>query len=62
MSNQNNVQSNELSLSEILQIRRDKLAELQESGKNPYAVTKYDVTDLAGTIKSDFENYENKTE
>ena len=61
MSNQNNVQSNELSLSEILQIRRDKLAELQNSGKNPYAVTKYDVTDLAGDIKADFENYENKT-
>lgn len=61
MSNQNNVQSNELSLSEILQIRRDKLAELQNSGNNPYAVTKYDVTDLAGTIKSDYESFEGKT-
>ncbi len=61
MSNQNNVQSNELSLSEILQIRRDKLAELQNSGNDPYAVTKYDVTVLASDIKADFENFENKT-
>ena len=40
MSNQNSTQANELSLNEVLQIRRDKLSELQASGNNPYAVTK----------------------
>ena len=32
-----------IELSELLQIRRDKLAELQENGKNPYDYVKYDV-------------------
>ena len=61
MSNQNSTQSNELSLNEILQIRRDKLSELQASGNNPYAVTKYDFTDYAQNIKDNFESFENKT-
>lgn len=61
MSNQNSTQANELSLNEILQIRRDKLSELQASGNNPYAVTKYDFTDYAQSIKDNFEAYENKT-
>ena len=34
----------EQSLSELLQIRRDKLAELQGSGKDPFVITKYVVT------------------
>ena len=61
MSNQNSTQANELSLNEILQIRRDKLSELQASGNNPYAVTKYDFTDYAQSIKDNFEAYDNKT-
>jgi len=61
MSNQNNTQQPELSLSEILQIRRDKLAQLQSAGNDPYAITKYDVTDYANDIKSNFEGYEGKT-
>ncbi len=61
MSNQNSTQANELSLNEVLQIRRDKLSELQASGNNPYAVTKYDFTDYAQSIKDNFEAYENKT-
>lgn len=61
MSNQNSTQANELSLNEILQIRRDKLSELQASGNNPYAVTKYDFTDYAQNIKDNFESFENKT-
>ena len=61
MSNENSAQTGELSLNEILQIRRDKLSELQNAGKNPYAVTKYDFTDYAQTIRDSFEAYENKT-
>ena len=38
-----NQQQEELSLSEILQIRRDKLTALQESGADPFVKTKYDV-------------------
>ena len=46
-------------LSELLQIRRDKLAALQEAGKDPYAVTKYDVTVKNADIRARFEELEN---
>ncbi len=61
MSNENNAQTNELSLSEILQIRREKLSQLQTEGKNPYAVTKFDFSDYSKDIKDKFDAYENKT-
>ncbi len=44
-----------------LQVRRDKLAALVEAGKNPFTVTKFDVTATAPVILNDFENYEEKT-
>ena len=47
-------------LTEILQIRRDKLSALCESGKNPFEITKFDISDTASVITSDFEEYENK--
>ncbi len=47
-------------LSELLQIRRDKLTALCEAGKNPFEITKYDVDALAGNIKGDFESFEGK--
>ena len=56
----NNNQTPELSLNEILQIRRDKLSQLQAEGKNPFAITKFDFTDYAANIRDNFENYENK--
>ena len=43
-----------------LQVRRDKLAALVESGKNPFTVTGFDVTANAPEILADFEGYENK--
>ena len=52
--NQQNVQE-EPSLSELLQIRRDKLSELQAAGKDPFQVTKYDVTHHSNEIKENFE-------
>lgn len=47
-------------LSEILRIRRQKLADLQQAGKNPFNIVKYDVTDHVADIKENFESYENK--
>ena len=48
-------------LSELLQIRRDKLAELQENGKNPYDYVKYDVDSSTKEIIDNFEAFEGKT-
>ena len=41
-------------LSELLQIRRDKLEALREAGKDPFEITKYDVTAYSGDIKANF--------
>ncbi len=54
-------QQEELSLSEILQIRRDKLAALQEKGDDPFVKTKYDVDAFSLNIKDNFEEFESKT-
>ena len=50
-----------LNASSELAVRREKLATLVEAGKNPYAVTSFDVTETAPHIISDFENTEGKT-
>ena len=47
-------------LSELLQIRRDKLRTLIEDGRNPYEEVKYERTHHAALIKEAFEDYENK--
>ena len=54
-------QQEELSLSEILQIRRDKLTALRENGEDPFVKTKYDVDAYSADIKAGFEAFENKT-
>lgn len=51
----------QLDLNEILRVRRTKLAELQESGNDPFHIVKYNVTDRTSAILSDFEAYENKS-
>ena len=56
----NNEQNEQQDLSEILQVRRNKLYELQKEGKNPFHIVKYDVTHRTNQILSDFEGYENK--
>ncbi|MCR4607032.1 MAG: lysine--tRNA ligase [Oscillospiraceae bacterium] len=45
-------------LSELLQIRRDKLHELQERGCDPYKITKYDVTSHTSDILDNFQDFE----
>ena len=47
-------------LSELLQIRRDKLSALVAEGKDPFAVIRYDQTEHSADIQADFDAYENK--
>jgi len=54
------VQEPEQSLSELLQIRRDKLKELQAAGEDPFAITKYEVTAYSEQIKLHFEELAGK--
>ena len=54
MSEINTNQAPELELSEILQIRRDKLKELQNDGRDPFEITKFDRTHTSGDIKNDY--------
>ena len=53
-------QEQELDLNQLMKIRREKLAELQEQGKDPFEITKYDRTNSAGEIKANYEAFEQK--
>ena len=57
-NNKNNTE--ELDMNHLMQIRRDKLKELQEQGKDPYQITKFDRTNTAGEIKANYEKFEQK--
>ena len=54
------MENNENQLSELLQIRRDKLKELQDNGRDPFEITKYDVTHKAQEIKDNYSDLEGK--
>ena len=51
-------QEKQENLSQLLQIRRDKLKELQESGNDPFQITKYGVDNTAANIKENFDALE----
>ena len=59
-NNQNNNEVEELDINHLMQIRRDKLKELQEEGKDPFEITKFNRTNSAGEIKANYEKFENK--
>ena len=59
MSEVNNNQAQDLS--ELLQIRRDKLADLQRRGKDPFKITKYDVSHHSEEVKKAVAELEGKT-
>ena len=59
MANENQNQAQQ-DISEIRRLRLEKLAELQNSGCNPYTITKYEVTDHSKDIVENFEAYEGK--
>ena len=56
----NNNQTEELDMNHLMQIRREKLKELQEEGKDPYQITKFNRTNTAGEIKANYEKFEQK--
>ena len=56
----NENQTEELDINHLMQIRRDKLAELQEQGKNPFEITKFNRTNTAGEIKANYDKFEQK--
>ena len=54
-------QVTEENLSEVLQVRRDKLAALRESGNDPFVKTKYEIDSNSAEIKANYDGFENKT-
>lgn len=63
MSEQNTKtqQPAEQDLNQLLKVRREKLAALQEAGKDPFQITKYDVTHHSTDIKENFEELKGTT-
>ena len=51
----------EQDIHQLLKVRREKLAALQEAGRDPFKVTKYEVTYHSAEIKEHFEELEGKT-
>ena len=60
MSEQNNQQPQQ-NVNELLKVRREKLKELQEQGKDPFQIMKYDVTHHSADVKTSFDELEGKT-
>ena len=50
----------EAELTEVLRVRREKLAQLVEDGKDPFQITRFDVTHHSAEIKDDFDTLEGK--
>ena len=58
MAQERNAQ--EQDINQLLKVRRDKLKELQDSGRDPFLITKYDVSHHSKEIKDNFESLEEK--
>ena len=58
MADKNNQTGEQENLSQLLQIRRDKLKELQESGNDPFTITRYVVDNDSANIKDNFDALE----
>ena len=54
-------QKQEQDINQLLKVRREKLAELQANGNDPFQITKYDVTNHSTDLKDSFEDYEGKS-
>ena len=61
INNENAVESPEVNVSSEIEIRRAKLENLIETGKNPFEIMKYDVTAYSADIKANFEEWDGKT-
>ena len=60
MAEQNQKKQQEPDLNQLLKVRREKLAELQAAGKDPFQITKYDVTVHSTDVKEDYSQWEGK--
>ena len=58
MAEQKNAQQQDIN--QLLKVRREKLKELQENGKDPFVITKYDATHHSQEVKDHFEELEGK--
>ena len=61
MAEAQNTNIQEQDINQLLKVRREKLAALQEAGKDPFKITKYDVTHHSAQIKENFEALEGKS-
>ncbi len=59
--NNENIETPEVNVASEIENRRAKLANLVESGKNPFEIMKYDVTAYSTDIKANFEEFDGKT-
>ena len=60
MAEAQNTKTQEQDINQLLKVRREKLAALQEAGKDPFQITKYDVTHHSTDIKEHFDELEGK--
>ena len=58
MGEQKNVQTQDVN--QLLKVRREKLAELQQNGQDPFVITKYEVTHHSQEVKDHFDELEGK--
>ena len=61
MAEGQNTNAQEQDIHQLLKVRREKLANLQEAGKDPFRITKYDVTHHSTEIKENYSELEGKT-
>ena len=61
MADTQNTKVQEQDIHQLLKVKREKLANLQEAGKDPFQITKYDVTHHSTDIKNNFAELEGKT-
>ena len=61
MADTQNTNVQDQDIHQLLKVKREKLANLQQAGKDPFQITKYDVTHHSTDIKNNFEELEGKT-
>ena len=60
MAQQQNQTQTQEDINQLLKVRREKLSQLQESGKDPFRITKFDVTAHSADVKEDYSQWEGK--
>ena len=61
MADTQNTNVQEQDIHQLLKVKREKLANLQQAGKDPFQITKYDMTHHSMEIKDNFDELEGKT-